>query len=269
MRRVGDHVRNYYQYRKNSNQAAGFDPTGTFYVGGGTYADDYLTNGRLLSDEIAGRKNDFGFGYFIEHQRIYGNTLVPATFGSPATSTSPAVPGTAAYFQTQPELDEGDYSFFVRDQFAASDRLTAFVNAWSRRSNVTQKTTFDPRVSLVFRPTSRDVVRLTAGRADGDPAAAIKSNGVFTNINNPSSLNPSCALPNAIAHSGNPSLSPEAANDAEAAYGHRFWSDTSVNVSPAKSKRCSTASFRARRSAPRRSTTLPNRRSKRAFRSRY
>jgi len=173
----------------------------------------------LLSDEIAGRKNDFGFGYFVEHQRIYGNTLVPATFGSRATSTSPAVPGTAAYFQTQPELGEGDYSFFVRDQFATSDRLTAFVNAWSRRSNVTQKTTFDPRVPLVFRPTSRDVVRLTAGRADGDPAAAIKSNGVFTNINNPSSLNPSCTLPNAIAHSGNPSLSPEAANDAEAAYG--------------------------------------------------
>ncbi len=227
---TADVFRDFYQFRKDSSQAAGLDPSATFFNGGGTFADDYLTNGLLLSDEIAGQKNDFGAGYFVEHQRRYGNTFIPATFGSAATTTSPAVAGTAAYFLGQPEVGEGDYSFFVRDQFVANDHFTAYVNAWSRRSNVTQKTTFDPRVSLVFKPTGRDIVRLTAGRADGDPSASIKSNGLFTNINNASSLNPSCTLLNSIANSGNPALSPESANDAEASYGHRFWSDTSVNL---------------------------------------
>jgi|GEM_PF-909152 len=215
--------RTFYQYRKNSNQSSGLDPTGTFFVGGGTYSDDYLNDGILLSDDIAGQANDFGFGYFVEHQREFGNNFA-YTAGPTPTS-----PGSGA-FVPQAELGEGDYSFFVRDQYVPNSRFAAYLNAWSRRSSVTEKTTFDPRLSLVLHATRRDVVRLTGGRADGDPAESIKANGAFSNIGNPNSLNPSCSLLNNVASGGNPNLLAESANDYEAAYGHRFWSDTAINL---------------------------------------
>jgi outer membrane receptor for ferrienterochelin and colicin len=214
---TADVFSDFYDFRKNSNLASGLNaPNGTFFIGGGTFEDEYLTHGLLLSDEIAGQKNDFGFGYFLENQRFYGNTL----------SVDPVAGGS---YNSLPDVGEGDYSFFIRDQFEAGNRLTTYVNAWDRRSNVTERTTFDPRISLVFRPTNRDIARLTAGRADGDPAAIVKSS-VYSNLNNPSSLNPSCNLPNSIETGGNPNIQPENARDIEAAYGHRFWADTSVNL---------------------------------------
>lgn len=215
-----DAYRDFYQYRKNSNEASGFDPTGKFYIGGGTYADDYLTNGFLISDDIASPSNDVGFGYFVEHQREYGNNIA---YDPTANVVS---------FVDQPTLGEGDYSFFLRDNYTPNKYFGAYANAWSRRSSVTNKTTFDPRLSLVFRPTSRDVARLTGGRADGDPGVNVAVAAALSGFNNPSSLNPQCNpnLLNSVASSGNGSLKPEGATDFEAAYGHRFWSDTSINV---------------------------------------
>ncbi|MBV8601494.1 MAG: TonB-dependent receptor [Candidatus Eremiobacteraeota bacterium] len=212
---TADVFRNYYAYRKNSNTSAGLDATGTYYVGGGTYIDQYLTTGILLSDDIVGHNNDFGFGYFVEHQREYGNNF---TAGPP-----PA-------FVPQGELGSGDYSFFIRDNYLPTSWLAVYLNAWLQYSNVTAKTTFDPRLSLVFRPTRNDIFRLTGGRADGVPAASIKSNGAISNIGNPSSLNPSCTFLNPVASGGNPSLLSETATDYEAAYGHRFWGDTALNI---------------------------------------
>jgi outer membrane receptor protein involved in Fe transport len=211
-----DYFRDFYDFRKNSNQASGLDATGTYYVGGGTFEDRYLTNGLLVSDEIAGQKNDLGLGYYVEHQREYGDNLS-------ITSTGPV-------YVPQQEYGSGDFSFFVRDQFTATPRFSIFTNAWLRRDIVTEKTTFDPRVSLVGRVTNNDIVRLTGGRADGDPAGPVKAIGGINGIGNPSSLNPSCTLLNSVASGGNPSVQPESANDLEAAYGHRFHADTTFNV---------------------------------------
>jgi outer membrane cobalamin receptor len=213
---TADIYQDYYDFRKNSNTAGGLDPTGTYFVGGGTFQDNYLTSGALLSDDIAGLKNDFGFGYAVEHQRIYGNEFTP---GPPPS-----------YLPDQ-EFGEGDWSFFARDQFNPTRNFSFFANAWLRRSDVTNKTTLDPRASFVFRPSPNDIVRLTGGRADGDPAANIKATGAITGVSNPSSLNPSCNIPNAVASAGNPSLLPEQSTDLELAYGHRFFADTSINVS--------------------------------------
>jgi len=38
-----DTYSSYYNFHKYSSSAAGLDPTGTFFIGGGTYTDDYLT----------------------------------------------------------------------------------------------------------------------------------------------------------------------------------------------------------------------------------
>jgi outer membrane receptor protein involved in Fe transport len=210
----------YYNFHKNSDAAAGLDPTGTFFVGTGTYLDNYLTHGFLATDDIATLKNDLGFGYFVEHQQTDGNNRAyDAT-----TNTVSFVP--------QSTLGEGDYSFFLRDNYTLGDRVATFVNIWDRRSSVTRHTTVDPRISLVVKPTARDVVRLTAGQADGDPAVTTVAANALSGVTNPSSLNPTCnpAVPNVVASGGNPDLLPERSSDLEAAFGHRFWSDTSVNV---------------------------------------
>ena len=220
---TADYFRDFYSYRKNSNIAAGLDPTGTYFVGTGTYQDEYLTNGLLLSDDIAKGRNDFGFGYYVEHQKEYGNNFDPGNYDPTAG------PITAPSFIPQSELGSGDFSYFIRDQYLPNDHLGFYLNAWQRYSNVTEKATFDPRLSVVLKPTGRDVVRVTAGRADGDPSVSLKQGGL-SSFGNPSSLNPSCTLLNSVATAGDPSVQPESSNDYEASYGHRFWADTSVNV---------------------------------------
>jgi outer membrane receptor for ferrienterochelin and colicin len=214
----------YYNFHKYSAEAGGYDATGTFFVGGGTYQDDYLTHGFLLTDDIpSGSVNDFGFGYFVEHQNYYGDSL--------AYTTDAAGNINGEYFSQQPTVGEGDFSFFIRDNYTPTDKFGVYLNAWERRSSVTQHSSLDPRLSFVFKPTKHDVVRLTGGEADGDPSATIVSAGSLTGFGNPSSLNPVCdgAL-NAVATGGNSDLLPERSKDLEAAYGHSFSADTQVNV---------------------------------------
>lgn len=215
-----DTYSSYYNFHKYSSSAAGLDPTGTFFIGGGTYTDDYLTHGFLATDDIATAKNDVGFGYFVEHQALSGNNFA---YNS-AANTGMLVP--------QPNLGEGDDSFFLRDNYTPSEMFAIYMNAWERRSSVTNHTSFDPRISFVVKPTRRDIVRLTGGQADGDPAANVAIANALSGFSNPSSLNPTCApgLLNSVATGGSANLLPERSSDVEAAYGHTFWSDTSVQV---------------------------------------
>jgi TonB dependent receptor/Carboxypeptidase regulatory-like domain/TonB-dependent Receptor Plug Domain len=213
----------FYEYRKDSSQSAGLDPTGTFFTGS-SYNDDYLTTGLLISDDIASATNDFGFGFSGEHQREWGQTT-----SYDGTSNS-------MIYTPSPVLGEGDYSFFIRENYIPNEKIGYYLNAWDRRSSVTQQTTLDPRLSVVYKPTHRDVVRLTGGEADGDPGANVVNGNSISGVTPYSSLNVTTCdaatshLLNPIASAGNSSLNPERSKDLEAAYGHRFWDDTSVNV---------------------------------------
>ena len=214
-----DTYSDYYNFHKYSTAAAGLDPTGTFLFGTGTYTDAYLTHGFLVTDDIASTKNDLGFGYFVEHQQDSGNNIAYDSVGNDL------------FFLNQPTLGEGDYSFFLRDNYTPSDNLAFYLNVWDRRSSVTNHTTLDPRLSIIFKPTHHDVVRLTGGEADGDPGVNVVQADALSGFNNPSSLNPVCGGQlNTVATGGNPNLVSERSKDLEAAYGHRFWSDTSINV---------------------------------------
>lgn len=208
----------YYNFHKYSAGASGYDPTGSFLVGGGTFQDNYLTHGFLLTDDIATENNDVGFGYFLEHQQTSGDNRV---YNATANTVS---------FAPNNIYGEGDYSFFLRDNYTPSNKLAIYANAWDRRSSVTQHTTLDPRISFVVKPTSRDILRFTAGQADGDPAVNTVQAAAINGVNNPSSLNPSCTQLNSVASAGNASLRPERSSDLEVAVGHRFWDDTSVNL---------------------------------------
>jgi len=234
-RQIGSHFvtldsfTNRYTTDYNRNLAGGLDPTGKFYTGG--FDSQYFqTTGLLLSDDIANDRNDFGFGFYSQHQRITGDKFQY----TPPTYTVPGIidPGTnvGMIVPTQ-EFGLGLTSFFVRDDYRMSVATSAYLNAWLKHSTVTNKTTFDPRLSLVFHTSPSDVLRLTGGRSDGEPsplltAATPNLNTTFQNITNP----PRPPGLTSVGSSSNPNLQPESSTDLELAFGHRFKDDTIIQL---------------------------------------
>jgi outer membrane receptor protein involved in Fe transport len=106
-----------------------------------------------------------------------------------------------------------------------------FVNAWLKHSSVSEKTTFDPRLTLQFRPTTHDVLQATYGRSDGAPSPQLKLAGTAIAADPGSSLTSvTCNGYNDVTSAGNPNLQSESANDFEVGYGHRFFADSNVQL---------------------------------------
>ncbi len=201
--------RNNYWFWKDSSLSGGIDPTGAYI--GATYANYYNTAGYLLSDSLSFGRNDLSFGVTDWHQRQNGE----------AENTKPKVKD--AYF--------GEGSYFLRDVYQFSDKLSLFANAWIKHSSVTEQTTFDPRATVQFRPTSHDVVQFTYGRSDGAPAPQLKAGGPAVALDPGASLTSvNCGGYNDVATAGNPNLKAESANDFEFGYGHRFSGDSNVQL---------------------------------------
>ncbi len=183
----------------------------------------YDTTGLLVSDDIAGRTNDFGFGYYVEHQNHIGDFLGKLGEGYHIVNGANNIPG--AVFAL------GERNFFLRDQYTPAGPLSIYLNAWLKRSTVTQKQTFDPRLSFVYRLTPSDVVRLTGGRSDAAPAPDLLSGPVTPN-RTPSNITPQCTggQLTTVGNSSNPNLIQESSTDYEVGYGHRFNGDNVVNI---------------------------------------
>ncbi|MBV8117865.1 MAG: TonB-dependent receptor, partial [Candidatus Eremiobacteraeota bacterium] len=205
---------NNYVYWKDSSIAGGYNAAGQT-LGSPLFANFYNTKGFLVADDITTDRNDLGFGYYAQHQLQTGNSFDNSAF----------------VFRQNPPQFFGEGSGFLRDTYRFSDALSLFANAWIKRSSVTQKTTFDPRVTALYRPTRSDVIRVTYGRSDGAPSPTLKSTGVAIADDPGSSLtNVSCSGFNQVTTGGNPNLVGESANDFELGYGHRFQGDSNVNV---------------------------------------
>jgi len=204
---------NAYRFWKDSSQAGGVDASGNF-LGTPTFADFYDTTGFLVSDELAGARNDFAFGFTLWHQSQRGNE-------DDVSGISPEIP--TGYF--------GEWSYFARDSYTFNDRTSLFINAWMKHSSISERTTFDPRATLQFRPSHNDVVQVTYGRSDGAPSPEIKLAGTAIAADPGASLTSvSCNGFNDVTRAGNPNLQSEAANDFEVGYGHRFAGDSNIQV---------------------------------------
>jgi outer membrane cobalamin receptor len=200
---------NNYWFWKDNSLASGLDASGNRI--GSTYANYYNTAGLLLSDALSLGPNDLSFGFTNWHQRQNGE----------AVGTHPKVGD--AYF--------GEYSYFVRDAFHLNDKLSFFLNSWVKHSSVSDRTTFDPRATVQFRPSSHDVVQFTYGRSDGAPAPKLKATGPAIALDpGPSLTNVNCGGYNDVASAGDPNLKSESADDLEFGYGHRFSGDSNVQV---------------------------------------
>lgn len=209
-----------YNYNEQKGPGAPIGPYGP----GPNYLYLYSNRGYLLSDDFAMSKNDFAFGYSWLHQ---ANTNGQFPYSLPDGTTYNV-------FGSNPPLDLATASYFIRDAWTPNDKFSAFGSFWLQRSLDTSSSHFDPRVSLVYRPTNSDVVRLTGGRSYSEPdpsliALAPPVYGAPSSINCPPATSGTGALVS-IASVANPGLQPETADDLELAYGHRFNSTTNIQA---------------------------------------
>ena len=194
-------------------------PTSTKFTGG-FHTDIYTTTGALISDDITTDKNDLGFGYYVQHQVIAQSQFDKNGLnGNPATFTIQPV---ANYSQV-------NSNFFVRDDYKATDKTSVYLNGWLKHSSVTGKTTFDPRLSVVFRSTPSDVFRLTGGRSDGEPSPNLTSGAPSLNTT-PTNITFKCGGITSVGSTANSTLQPEQSNDLEFGYGHRFGNDSVIQI---------------------------------------
>jgi outer membrane receptor for ferrienterochelin and colicin len=183
----------------NYNMDEHKSPVGPFFE------DNYLTHGFLVQDSFEAGNHDLSFGYYTQHQRHDPATNFVGAAGS----------GSGPFYLTSD-------SFFVRDAWQNSEKLSTFLNLWEQHSIDTGAYNFDPRLSFVYHPTSNDVFRVTGGRSYSEPDPSLLSTATVS-PSAPQSVNP---LPlgqvTSIGTAGNPYLKPETAVDEEIAYGHRF-----------------------------------------------
>jgi len=180
-----------YGFENAKSQTKGFD-------------DVYRTNGFLVSDSFTlAQNNDLSLGIYYQHQQHTGSQINK---------------GILAPIK---QLDLATTNYFVRDAYTISRTVSTFADLSLQRSHDTGTSTFNPRVSLVYRPTPRDVLRVTGGRSSSEPDPSLLY-GPFTFVAS-QSYNPSCgATLSSIGSGSSPLLKPESANDVEIAYGHRF-----------------------------------------------
>ena len=174
------------------------------------YQDIYETRGFLASDEYTNGKNDLSAGVFLEHQQHTGFDIGKGT--------------------VQPDLQLSASNYFMRDTYQANAHFTTFLDMAVEHFREDNKTSFNPRLSLMFRPTSDDVVRVTGGHSTSVPDPGLLFGNIsFGDVN---SFNPSPCGNGLISIGGgsNPSLQPETANDLEFGYGHRFTPATTIQV---------------------------------------
>jgi Carboxypeptidase regulatory-like domain/TonB-dependent Receptor Plug Domain len=175
---------------------------------GNTY--QYWTFGYRVSDDIVTGRNDLGFGYFGEHQ-LY----TTGKFGSSGITDKPGI------FSSLGNL-------FVRDIYDLGSHVTAFFNGNLKSDSVDRQSSFDPRVSLVYRPDGLNVFRLSGGHSTEAPNASLQA--LPLNIStSPQALNPGCGNVS-IGTNANPDLKAETGNELEASYGHRFSQDNQIQV---------------------------------------
>ena len=174
------------------------------------FDDQYLTHGGLVSYELSASRNDASAGIYFQHQ--YHNTN-SGSFGGPFVGFTLA-----------------NTVYYLHDTYTASDKWTLFADLGLNASTNTKTTNFDPRLSVQFRPTSSDVIRLAGGASTSEPDPALLFGGF--SFGAPSSFNGfgSCGQLASIGSGSSPDLKPENAHDLEFSAAHRFPNQATLEV---------------------------------------
>ncbi|MGD0473719.1 MAG: TonB-dependent receptor [Candidatus Velthaea sp.] len=184
------------------------DSSQSFYA-----RDNVAETGATLSDMFRARDNDIGLGY------SYLNTAYDLSFATPSSASG----GTPIV------TDEG---FVLHDIYHPnSGPLTAYFDGSWKRSTATNSSNVDPRASLVFAASKRDVARFSLGATTTQPSG--------DELDQPFVPSPpggagggagiNCAS-NSIGSAPSSVLKPERGVDTELAYSHRFRDDSQLQL---------------------------------------
>ncbi len=202
------------------------------YIQAASYLDDYFTHGGLIRYDLARGKNDLAVGFTSLHQLFQGNDT-PGYSITPIGATSPILVSFGGFTESNTILHN---SYFLHDTWTPNARFSVFADVDIERSYTTATTNFDPRLSLIYRPTTSDVWRVSAGRATSDPDPSLVTGGISFSppvASNPS-FNPAntCGTSGLVSLGGGSStlLQPESANDIEVALAHRFQNQATLEV---------------------------------------
>jgi hypothetical protein len=185
---------------------------------GSSHENIVFTRGFLASDDIALGANDLGFGFYSQVQKITGSNLNLSTDSDGNPYLQPS---------TNAEVDANISNFFLRDAYTPTSFLSFFFNGWVKYNSVARSTAFDPRLSIVVKPTSHDVFRLTGGRSTDAPFAGLRAQPTEFNTDT-TNLQPACGGLTIVGSTGNPDIQSVTGTDAEFSYGHSFHDDTHV-----------------------------------------
>jgi hypothetical protein len=173
------------------------------------------SNGTILDDDFAGTNNDFTFGYsYLNNAYVYQTISNNPSYSSPF---------------------DNETAFFVRDVYQPQhSTLTSFFNLWAKHASATNSSYLDPRLSLLDRLSSRDVLRGAVGATTTEPtsdeidvpfAPSALALGTLQGAGGGTSY--VCGGLNSIGTAPSADLKPERGVDEELAYGHT-WSGDSI-----------------------------------------
>lgn len=160
-------------------------------------------NGLTIADQLFLDKHTIGFGYYTQGASDYFN-------GQP--SSNPNYTPFSAYYVNS--------NIFLQDEWQASHKLSVNGNVWFKRSQLVQGSHLDPRLALLYRPSTNDVLRLSVAGGQTYPSAYIHA----AQFNPIATVNFVCGPPLQAQIGIGPSSSAlaETSRDIELGYGHRF-----------------------------------------------
>jgi hypothetical protein len=182
-------------------------PNATFATGG--FNTNFTrTKGLLVSDDIATEKNDFGLGYFALQQTIDSDIYNTQTF----------------VLQPQPALRFTESNYFLRDRYSPNSFFAVYFNGWLKHTTLTNETKFDPRISVVLKPSPRDVIRFSEGTSTSAPIPSVALGQTVLDTT-PQNIVPNCSGITSVGSAGNPHVASETGTGQEFSYGHNFRGD--------------------------------------------
>lgn len=170
--------------------------------------------GAAVSDTLLGRNNDVGLGY------TYLTTAYELASSSPGGTSRGA-----------PIVRES--GLLLRDVYHPQHAaLTSYLDVNLKHATATHSSYVDPRVSLVYAASPRDVLRVAAGATTTQPSGDELDQPFVPQPPGGAGGGPAidCTGLNAIGSAPSSLLRPERGVDEEFAYGHRFFGDTQAQL---------------------------------------
>lgn len=167
--------------------------------------------GAVVSEDVLGKNNDIQFGDSYLNSAYF-------TYSKGDLKGAPVV---------------SDNAYFLRDVYHPSQSpLAVYLNLWAKHSTATNTSYLDSRAAVVYRLTSHDIVRASAGSTTTQPSANMIGQsfiGSFTGgAGGGTPIN--CAGLNSIGSAPSTVLQPERGVDEDFAFVHRFFGDTQAQL---------------------------------------